>query len=154
PQVALTFTVRHGRQHEDTSTEFHTETGPFTLVPLPGLRSSIVCVVSERDAVRLLGLEPPALARELERRAFSLLGAFEMDEARGAFPLAAETAERLTAPRLALVAEAAHVMPPIGAQGLNLGLRDAAALVGIAAEAASFGDDPGSESVLSRYASG
>ncbi|MEP9379000.1 UbiH/UbiF family hydroxylase [Aquabacter sp. CN5-332] len=153
PQVALTFTVRHTRPHEDISTEFHTETGPFTLVPLPGKRASIVCVVSERDAVRLLGLDPPALARELERRAFSLLGAFELEEGRGAFPLAAETAEHLVAPRLALVAEAAHVMPPIGAQGLNLGLRDAAAILNLAGDAVSLGEDPGSESLLSRYAS-
>lgn len=154
PQVALTFTVRHTRPHEDISTEFHTEHGPFTLVPLPGDRSSIVCVVSERDAVRLLGLDEPALARELERRAFSMLGAFEVEEGRGAFPLAAESAEQLTAPRLALMAEAAHVMPPIGAQGLNLGLRDAACLLEIAGGAVVRGFDPGDAAVLDRYAAG
>lgn len=153
PQVALTFIVRHRRHHEDISTEFHTESGPFTLVPLPGERSSIVCVVSEREAVRLLGLEPAPLARELERRASSLLGAFEVEDGHGAFPLSAETAEQLTAPRLALMAEAAHVMPPIGAQGLNLGLRDAAAIIDIAGDAAVLGGDPGAESVLSRYES-
>ncbi len=153
PQVALTFTVRHGRPHEDISTEFHTETGPFTLVPLPGGRSSIVCVVSEKEAIRLLGLDNSALARELERRASSLLGAFELDEGRGAFPLAAETAEHLTAPRLALIAEAAHVMPPIGAQGLNLGLRDAATIVTLASETLAAEQDPGSETLLSRYSS-
>lgn len=152
PQVALTFTVRHTRAHEDISTEFHMESGPFTLVPLAGDRSSIVCVVSERDAVRLIGLDTPALARELERRAGSLLGTFEVEEGRGAFPLAAESAERLTAPRLALMAEAAHVMPPIGAQGLNLGLRDTAALLEIAGAAVERGEDPGDESVLTRYA--
>ncbi|MEW6254855.1 MAG: UbiH/UbiF family hydroxylase [Pseudomonadota bacterium] len=152
PQVALTFTVRHTRAHEDISTEFHMESGPFTLVPLAGDRSSIVCVVSERDAVRLIGLDTPVLARELERRAGSLLGTFEVEEGRGAFPLSAESAERLTAPRLALMAEAAHVMPPIGAQGLNLGLRDAAALLEIAGAAVERGQDPGDESVLARYA--
>ncbi len=152
PQVALTFVVRHTRAHEDISTEFHMESGPFTLVPLAGDRSSIVCVVSERDAVRLIGLDTPALARELERRAGSLLGTFEVEEGRGAFPLAAESAERLTAPRLALMAEAAHVMPPIGAQGLNLGLRDAAALLEIAGAAVERGEDPGDDSVLTRYA--
>ncbi|MBA4789052.1 MAG: UbiH/UbiF family hydroxylase [Rhizobiales bacterium] len=147
PQVALTFTVRHTRPHEDISTEFHTETGPFTLVPLAGDRSSIVCVVNEREAVRLIGLDGPALARELERRAFSLLGAFEVEDGRGAFPLASESAERLVAPRLALMAEAAHVMPPIGAQGLNLGLRDTAALL----DAAARGGDPGATGALERY---
>lgn len=154
PQVAFTATVRHVRPHEDASTEFHTETGPFTLVPLKGDRSSIVCVVSEREALTLLGLDDAALARELERRAGSLLGAFTMEPGRGAFPLAAETAERLVAPRIALIGETAHVMPPIGAQGLNLGLRDAAALVEIVAAAIARGRDPGASDVLAAYESG
>lgn len=149
PQVAVTATVRHTRPHWDISTEFHTETGPFTLVPLPGDRSSIVCVVDDREAVRLLGLDLPALAREFERRAHSILGPFEVEEGRAAFPLVAETAREITAPRVALMAEAAHVMPPIGAQGLNLGLRDAVALVDLAAEP---GLDLGGAEMLKRYA--
>lgn len=152
PQVAFTATVRHTRPHEDISTEFHTESGPFTLVPLPGDRSSIVCVVSEREALRLLGLSDEALARELEVRAASILGRFEVQPGRGAFPLSAETAERLTAPRIALIAEAAHIMPPIGAQGLNLGLRDVAELVALVAEAAARGRDVGGAEMLERYA--
>lgn len=151
PQVAFTATVRHARPHEDTSTEFHTETGPFTLVPLPGNRSSIVCVVDDREAVRLIGLPDAELARELEARCASVLGAFEMEAGRGAFPLAAETARRLTAPRVALTAEAAHIMPPIGAQGLNLGLRDAGALVALVAEATARGRDPGEAALLERF---
>lgn len=154
PQVAFTATVRHTRPHEDISTEFHTESGPFTLVPLPGERSSIVCVVSEREAVRLLGLSDDALSRELEARAGSILGRFEVQPGRGAFPLSAETAERLTAPRIALIAEAAHIMPPIGAQGLNLGLRDVAELVALVAEAAAAGRDVGGPDLLERYAHG
>ena len=152
PQEAFTATVRHTRPHEDTSTEFHTESGPFTLVPLTGDRSSIVCVVTEREAIRLLGLSDEALARELEARASSVLGRFEMEGGRGAFPLAAETAECLVGDRVALLSEAAHIMPPIGAQGLNLGLRDAAALVALAADAVATGRDPGSREVLARYA--
>ncbi|MFG1188373.1 UbiH/UbiF family hydroxylase [Xanthobacter flavus] len=152
PQVAFTATVQHTRPHEDTSTEFHTESGPFTLVPLTGDRSSIVCVVTEREAIRLLGLSDEALARELEARASSVLGRFEMEGGRGAFPLAAETAESLVGDRVALLSEAAHIMPPIGAQGLNLGLRDAAALVSLAADAVATGRDPGSREVLARYA--
>lgn len=152
PQVAFTATVRHTRPHEDTSTEFHTESGPFTLVPLAGDRSSIVCVVTEREAIRLLGLGDEALARELEARASSVLGRFEMEGGRGAFPLAAETAESLVGDRVALLSEAAHIMPPIGAQGLNLGLRDAAALVALVADALASGRDPGSREVLARYA--
>lgn len=152
PQVAFTATVRHTRPHEDTSTEFHTESGPFTLVPLAGDRSSIVCVVTEREAILLLGLGDEALARELEARASSVLGRFEMEGGRGAFPLAAETAESLVGDRVALLSEAAHIMPPIGAQGLNLGLRDAAALVALVADAVASGRDPGSREVLTRYA--
>ncbi|MDE1567130.1 UbiH/UbiF family hydroxylase [Aquabacter sediminis] len=151
PQVALTFTVAHTRPHEDISTEFHTETGPFTLVPLPGLRSSIVCVVSEREAVTLLGLDDTALARELERRAHSILGAFTLQPGRGAFPLSAETARSLVGERVALMAEAAHVMPPIGAQGLNLGLRDADALVRAVGAAFAAGRDPGATDLLASY---
>ncbi|WP_454916710.1 UbiH/UbiF family hydroxylase [Xanthobacter sediminis] len=152
PQVAFTATVRHTRPHEDISTEFHTESGPFTLVPLPGDRSSIVCVVSEREALRLLGLSEEALSREMEARAASILGRFEVQPGRGAFPLSAETAERLTAPRIALIAEAAHIMPPIGAQGLNLGLRDVAELVSLVSEAAAHGHDAGGPELLERYA--
>ena len=152
PQVAFTATVRHTRPHDDTSTEFHTETGPFTLVPLPGDRSSIVCVVSDREAVRLLGLDDAALARELEARASSVLGRFEMEGGRGAFPLAAETAETVAGERIALVSEAAHIMPPIGAQGLNLGLRDAGALVEMVGDAFAAGTDVGAPELLSRYA--
>lgn len=152
PQVAFTATVRHTRPHDDTSTEFHTETGPFTLVPLPGDRSSIVCVVSDREAVRLLGLDDAALARELEARASSVLGRFEMEGGRGAFPLAAETAETVAGERIALVSEAAHIMPPIGAQGLNLGLRDAGALVEMVGDAFAAGQDVGAPELLSRYA--
>lgn len=152
PQSAFTATVRHTRPHEDISTEFHTETGPFTLVPLPGDRSSIVCVTAQAEAARLVGLDDATLARELEARAFSILGRFTMEPGRGVFPLASETADRITAPRIALMGEAAHVMPPIGAQGLNLGLRDAAALVDLVAEAHAAGRDPGDEALLQRYA--
>ncbi|WP_341991102.1 UbiH/UbiF family hydroxylase [Azorhizobium sp. AG788] len=152
PQVAVTATVRHTRPHWDISTEFHTETGPFTLVPLPGDRSSIVCVVDDKEAVRLLGLDLPALAREFERRAGSILGAFEVEDGRAAFPLVAETATDLTAPRVALMAEAAHVMPPIGAQGLNLGLRDALSIVDLVSAALPRGGDIGGADLLARYA--
>ncbi|MFG1402256.1 UbiH/UbiF family hydroxylase [Xanthobacter sediminis] len=152
PQVAFTAIVRHTRPHEDISTEFHTESGPFTLVPLPGDRSSIVCVVGEREALRLLGLSDEALSRELEARASSILGRFEVEPGRGAFPLSAETAERLSAPRIALIAEAAHIMPPIGAQGLNLGLRDVAELANLVTEAAARGEDVGGPELLERYA--
>jgi 2-octaprenyl-6-methoxyphenol hydroxylase len=148
PQVALIYNVAHERPHDDISTEFHTESGPFTLVPLPGRRSSIVCVVGEDEAETMQALDGPALDRALERRAYSILGKMRAEAGRGAFPLGFETAQVFAARRIALIGEAAHRIPPIGAQGLNLGLRDAATLAEITAEHA---DDPGAPEALARY---
>ncbi len=151
PQVALTMNLRHARPHENVSTEFHTETGPFTLVPLPGRRSSLVCVVDPRQAEELSALDDAALSREIERRAHSLLGAMEIDGARGKFPLSIETARQLAARRIALVGEAGHLLPPIGAQGLNLGIRDAATIAELAADAIERGNDVGDEKIAADY---
>lgn len=152
PQAALTLNLAHARSHDDTSTEFHTETGPFTLVPLPGRRSSLVCVLRPEDAEALAAQSDAALSREVERRAHSLLGALQVEPGRGFFPLAVETAETIARGRIALIGEAAHVVPPIGAQGLNLGLRDAAAIAEIVAEARHDNRDPGEPAVLAHYA--
>ncbi|MBI3434359.1 MAG: FAD-dependent monooxygenase, partial [Proteobacteria bacterium] len=94
-QTALVFNVEHTRPHENISTEFHTETGPFTLVPLPGRRSSVVCVVDAHDARRLTALDGAALDREIERRAFSILGKMHVTNTPAAFALGVETAQRL-----------------------------------------------------------
>jgi 2-octaprenyl-6-methoxyphenol hydroxylase len=128
PQTALTFNLAHSRPHHHTSTEFHTAAGPFTLVPLPGQRSSLVFVVDPAEVSRLSELADADIAAEIERRSHSILGRIEVEPGRGVFPLAIETATRFGARRVALVGEAAHVIPPIGAQGLNLGLRDAATI--------------------------
>ena len=151
PQSALTLNLEHARPHNDISTEFHTESGPFTLVPLPGRRSSLVCVLASDDAHRLAGTADAALADDIERRAHSLLGRMRVESGRGLFPLAVETAEAIARGRIALVGEAAHVVPPIGAQGLNLGLRDAATVAEIVADARRAGRDAGEPSVLFRY---
>jgi 2-octaprenyl-6-methoxyphenol hydroxylase len=151
PQTALTFTVTHSRPHHDISTEFHTEHGPFTTVPLPGPRSSIVCVVDPDDAEHLKRLSDDDLSTEIERRSHSILGKTSVEPGRGAFPLAAETAKTFAASRVTLVGEAAHRIPPIGAQGLNLGLRDAATIGELAVTAKQSGDDIGGDDVLSRY---
>ncbi len=151
PQHALTFNIRHTRPHRDISTEFHTEDGPFTLVPLPGLRSSIVCVVDPDEAERLRRLDAAALESEIEARSHSILGKITLDPGRGSFPLAVETANHFAAHRIALIGEAAHRLPPIGAQGLNLGLRDAATIAELAVEADRAGADIGGPDVLSRY---
>ncbi|TMJ02561.1 MAG: UbiH/UbiF family hydroxylase [Alphaproteobacteria bacterium] len=151
PQAALTLNIAHARPHHGTSTEFHTESGPFTLVPLLGLRSSLVCVVDPAEAEHLRGLEPAALSAEIERRAHSILGRVTVEEGRGVFLLAIETARSLARNRIALIGEAAHIIPPIGAQGLNLGLRDAATIAELVVEARRDGADAGSPELLARY---
>lgn len=150
-QYALTFNLGHTRPHRDTSTEFHTPHGPFTMVPLPGMRSSLVCVTSPGDAELLGAMDDGELAQEIERRSHSILGKIEIEPGRGVFPLAVETARRFAANRIALVGEAAHAMPPIGAQGLNLGLRDAATVAELVVEANRNGGDPGAPDLMSRY---
>jgi 2-octaprenyl-6-methoxyphenol hydroxylase len=151
PQAALTLNFGHARPHRDVSTEFHTETGPFTVVPLPGHRSSLVCVVEPAEAERLAALPDDGLAEIVERRAHSIFGKVTVERGRGVFPLAVETAKRFAAARVVLVGEAAHVVPPIGAQGLNLGLRDAATIGELAVAARRDGADLGSPSLLSHY---
>ena len=148
PQIALTYNVAHSRPHRNISTEFHTEHGPFTTVPLPGDRSSIVCVVDAAEADHMQALSGEALNLELERRSHSLLGKISALPGHGTFPLVRESARRFAGERIALVGEAAHRFPPIGAQGLNLGLRDAAAIAEIAAD---HPDDPGAPAVTDRY---
>ncbi len=150
-QTALTFNLVHSRPHLDTSTEFHTETGPFTLVPLPGHRSSLVFVVDPSEAPALAALSDAAMALEVEQRSHSILGKIELEPGRGALPLAVEKARRFGAHRVALVGEAAHLVPPIGAQGLNLGLRDAATIGELVAAAHREGRDIGADELTERY---
>jgi 2-octaprenyl-6-methoxyphenol hydroxylase len=151
PQVALTVCLRHSRPHRDTSTEFHTPSGPFTLVPLPGPRSSLVWVLDPVDADALIALDDVELSDEIERASHSILGKIEVEPGRGRFPLTRATARRCARNRIALVGEAAHVIPPIGAQGLNLGLRDAAAISEVAVAARRAGRDVGGFNALARY---
>ena len=143
--------LAHSRPHRDVSTEFHTATGPLTLVPLPGRRSSLVLVVDPSEAPSLKNLPDTALALEIERRSHSILGKIELEPGRGLFPLAVEKATRFGASRIALIGEAAHVLPPIGAQGLNLGLRDAATIAEIVIAAHRSGGDVGSRESVERY---
>jgi 2-octaprenyl-6-methoxyphenol hydroxylase len=151
PQTALTLNQRHARPHRDTSTEFHTRMGPFTLVPLPGLRSSLVFVVGPSEAPVLAALSETELAEEIERRSHSMLGKIQIEPGRGLFSLAVEIAQTFGKGRTVLIGEAAHVMPPIGAQGLNLGLRDAATIAELVVSARRDGSDVGSEFLTGRY---
>ncbi|MEX0852120.1 MAG: UbiH/UbiF family hydroxylase, partial [Bauldia sp.] len=147
-QSALVCNLGHALAHDDTSTEFHTETGPFTLVPLPGRRSSLVWVDAPHQTERRLGLGDGELAAEIERQSASILGEISIEGRRQAFPLSGMTARRLTGPRAMLVGEAAHAFPPIGAQGLNLGYRDVAALDAILCDPRT---DPGADDGLAAY---
>lgn len=152
PQTALVLNLRHSAPHFDSSTEFHTETGPFTLVPLDREHSSLVCVERPAEAERLSSLPDDALAVELERRARSLLGRMEPAGPRQTWPMSSLKADRLGANRICLVGETAHAFPPIGAQGLNLGIRDVVALADIVARARARGEDTGGGSVVDGYA--
>jgi 2-octaprenyl-6-methoxyphenol hydroxylase len=148
PQAALVVNFAHTRDHEGISTEFHTETGPFTQVPLPGRRSSLVWVVRPDTAEELAALPGDELSLRIEERMQSILGKVIVEAGRQVYPLASISPLSFAANRVALVGEAAHVFPPIGAQGLNLGIRDVEDLAAIAARHA---EDPGAASALSEY---
>ena len=147
-QSALVVNLSHDRPHEDTSTEFHTEAGPFTLVPLPGQRSSLVWVDRPAATERRANLPAAELATETEERSAAILGAISIDGPAQTFPLAGMNATRLAGPRLLLVGEAAHLFPPIGAQGLNLGYRDVTALGQVLR---GHHTDPGLPDLLAAY---
>ncbi len=143
PQVAIATAFDHGRPHGNISTEFHRRAGPLTVVPMPGNSCSLVWVETPNTAKTLLALDDDAFRARLEQRLGGLLGAIGAIGPRRGFPLAGLRADRMAARRTVLVGEAAHVFPPIGAQGLNLGLRDVAALVDCLAgvPAAELGND-------------
>jgi 2-octaprenyl-6-methoxyphenol hydroxylase len=134
PQTAVVLNFAHERPHDGISTEFHTRTGPFTQVPLPGNRSSLVWVVTPEEAVEILQLPTESLNRRVESLMQSMLGKINVEGAPQAWPLSAMTARRFGVGRVALIGEAAHVFPPIGAQGLNLSLRDIEAAVDLAVQ--------------------
>ena len=148
PQSALVVTFSHTRGHSFTSTEFHTETGPFTQVPLPGDRSSLVWVVRPGEAEALSALSREQLAERIETRMQSMLGRVTVDADPQIYPLSVSLPADFAKNRVALVGEAAHMFPPIGAQGLNLGIRDVQQLLETASENR---DDPGRATALAAY---
>jgi 2-octaprenyl-6-methoxyphenol hydroxylase len=150
-QAAVTFNIGHSRPHRNMSTEFHTPQGPCVFVPLPGDRCSVVWVAAPKEAERLMALSDDELSEAVEKQSHSILGRIQVEPGRHLFPLAIEQPRQFSNARVALVGEAAHVVPPIGAQGLNMGLRDAADIADIVGQAMASGEDPGAPQVLKRY---
>jgi len=150
-QSALTFNIRHSRAHRNISTEFHTPRGPCVFVPLPGSRCSVVWVSATKEAQRLMALDDAELSEAAEKQSHSILGRINVEPRRNLFPLTIESPGQFASHRTALVGESAHVLPPIGAQGLNMGLPDDDDNVDIVGHAMSLGEDPGSPQVLARY---
>lgn len=153
-QKAITCLIDSEKHHAHVSTEFHRPSGPFTLVPLPGEnRASIVWVDFNEKIDEFMALSPHAFERLLQEKSAGLLGKIRLADnvPPRCWPLKALRAKRLTACRMALIAEAAHVIHPIGAQGLNLSLRDVAALAETIIDAARNGQDIGSRATLDTY---
>lgn len=135
-QKALAFAVTHPIAHENVSTEIHRSGGPFTLVPLPDYQgspsSAVVWMERGPVAAELMALDTDAFEAALDERSCGILGPLKLASRRTLWPIITQSADRLSAQRLALMAEAAHVVPPIGAQGLNMSLGDLRALLELA----------------------
>lgn len=150
-QSGIVVTVGHERDHQGRAEEHFLPAGPFAILPLKGKRSSLVWTESRREAARIVDLPADDFKRELETRFGLHLGELQPLDKPRAFPLGYFVARSFIAERLALVGDAAHVIHPIAGQGLNMGLKDAAALAEVIVDAARLGLDPGQADVLERY---
>jgi len=151
-QKAIVFAVTHDTPHDNISTEIHRSGGPFTLVPLPDLDgkpcSSVVWMASGPDITGLAALDDAAFSDAATTRSAGYLGDLTLASRRSVWPIITQEAAQITGARTALIAEAAHVMPPIGAQGLNMSLGDIASLLELAET-----HDLGSDAMLAAYQS-
>ncbi|WP_315761584.1 MULTISPECIES: ubiquinone biosynthesis hydroxylase [unclassified Bradyrhizobium] len=150
-QSGIVVTVGHERDHEGRAEEHFLPPGPFAILPLTGKRSSLVWTETRAEAQRLVALSADEFHAELEKRAGLHLGELKVLDQPRAFPLSYFVARSFIAPRLALVGDAAHVIHPIAGQGLNMGLKDVAALAEVVVDAARLGADPGQIDVIERY---
>ena len=150
-QSGIVVTVGHERAHHGRAEEHFLAAGPFAILPLTGNRASLVWTESRREAARLVALDGDAFHTELEQRFGLHLGELRVLDAPKCFALGYFVARSFIAERLALVGDAAHVIHPIAGQGLNLGLKDAAALAEVVVDAARLGQDFGQADVLARY---
>ena len=150
-QTGIVATVAHARPHGGIAVEHFLPSGPFAILPMTGNRSSIVWTEHADLAPRLLALPEAEFAAELRARFGDYLGAIEPVGPRWAYPLGLLQAERYVARRLALIGEAAHVIHPIAGQGLNIAIRDVAALAELIVDQRRLGLDIGDQSVLEQY---
>ena len=150
-QSAIVINVGHERDHGGRAEEHFLPAGPFAILPLKGRRSSIVWTETTREAERIAALPAAAFHAELEKRFKLHLGDITSVGARRVHPLGFYVARSFIAERLALIGDAAHVIHPIAGQGLNMGLKDVAALAEVIVDAARLGLDPGATDVLERY---
>ena len=146
-QMALATSFDHSAPHEFISTEFHKSAGPFTTVPLPGNRSSLVWMQRPARMAELLALTDQQLATEIQLETHGILGKVSNIGPRKAFQMQSQCATSFAGKRALLIGEAAHALPPIGAQGLNLSLRDAAQAADLIIDA----KDPGAGSICTQY---
>ena len=154
-QSAIVFVVTHDQPHDNISTEIHRTGGPLTLVPMPDLNgkpcSSVVWMVPAKRADDLNALSDEALSAEITHDTMNLFGPLDVASPRAVWPMISQVPSRLISARLALIAEAAHVVPPIGAQGLNMSLHDIETLAELIAKAKFNNDDIGATSLLKSY---
>jgi 2-octaprenyl-6-methoxyphenol hydroxylase len=150
-QTGLVATIAHELPHDGVAYEHFRPAGPFASLPLPGNRSSLVWTERSDDAGKFLAMGQEQLAGEIEAVMGSVLGAVTLEDQLMGFPLRLQIAREFIGPRLALIGDAAHVIHPIAGQGLNLGLKDVAALAEVVVDAMRLGLDHGDADVLKRY---
>src|SRR5213080_999581 len=150
-QSGIVVTVGHERDHDGRAEEHFLPAGPFAILPLTGKRSSLVWTEKRDDAARIVALGEDEFHRELEQRFGLHLGEIKALDRPRAFPLGYFVPRSFIGERLALVGDAAHVIHPIAGQGLNMGLKDVAALAEVVVDAARLGMDLGQADVLERY---
>lgn len=151
PQYGLVAIIAHEVSHEGRAVQHFLPGGPFALLPLPGNRACITWTEAEAEAKRLMTASDNDFLRAVEQRVGGKLGGITLAGPRQSWPLELHLARALIAPRVALIGDAARVVHPLAGQGLNLGLRDVAALTDVIAEAARVGQDIGVASTLDRY---
>ncbi len=150
-QTGIVAVVAHERPHGGRAVQHFLPAGPFAILPLTGNRSCITWTEEAAEAARILALDDAGFLDEVDQRFGGKLGQITLEGARQSWPLDLHLARSYAAPRLAVIGDAAHSVHPIAGQGLNLGLRDAAALADVVADAARLGMDIGAPPVLERY---